>query len=191
EPGPQAELADEYWKLAEAEKVAPAKKNLYLRAKEWYEQAATSASGTVKANADKRVKSIEATLAKDEINLGERQPTNPGTAPQLSVKQQYEKAMSAGRTAGQKGKYQEAKESFEKALELVPNDAKAEFARKQAAYLMHMQNGQIAFQKGELKQAYQAFERALEELPEDVAAKLAKNRVKERYFMRDREREKN
>src|SRR5262249_60236 len=78
----QTETGDGWYALGEAEKSALAKKNLWLRAKYWYEQAQPMLAGFNKSKVDKRLKDIDALLPKEEPGTtGTASTTMPKTTP--------------------------------------------------------------------------------------------------------------
>jgi serine/threonine-protein kinase len=170
EPEQQLELANAYWDLGEGEGRNPfARKSLYAHAREWYEKALPGLPETAKGMVEKRLKIIEGTLTKDEITMTDKSPMP--SMPVTNPKQQlYDKYMLSARNYYQNSRYVEAAQQFNKALEVKPDDPKAQNGVRVSRYAQHLANGQAALAAREYNRAAREFERALELLPNDPSA---------------------
>jgi serine/threonine protein kinase len=172
------ELGNTYWDMAEAEKSLVPKKQLYIHAKDCYDKAQGELSGLSKTTVERRLKTIESMLAKDQIVLTDK-PTTPGT---LTPKpqQSYDKFMLAGQTAYQQGRFKDAVDAYTAALQARPEDARAQQYLRRAKYAMHMANGQTAIAQRDYRTARDEFVAALDEVPGDTAAMAALSQLRSR-----------
>jgi serine/threonine-protein kinase len=162
----QNELGDGWYALGQAQKSALAKKNLWLRAKFWYEQAAPSLAGADKTKAEKRVKEIEALLPKEAPDSTASTSPMPKTTP----KNEFDTLMQNGQALYRAGRYPEAAAAFNKALKLKPDNAKAQSGLKQAQYAEAIARGTMLANQGKLQEAASEFRKALDEVPNDPTA---------------------
>jgi tetratricopeptide (TPR) repeat protein len=162
----QNELGDGWYALGQAQKSALTKKNLWLRAKFWYEQAAPSLAGVDKTKADKRIKEIEALLPKEAPDSTASTSPMPKTTP----KNEFDTLMQNGQALYRAGRYPEAAAAFHKALKLKPDSAKAQSGLKQAQYAEAIARGTMLANQGKLQEAASEFRKALDEVPNDPTA---------------------
>ncbi|OAI55138.1 hypothetical protein AYO44_00030 [Planctomycetaceae bacterium SCGC AG-212-F19] len=171
----QLELGNTYWDLAETEKAAVPKKHLYAHAKDWYDKALGELTGIDKSTVERKLKTIESMLTKDQIVLGDK-PTTPGTTtPPPPKATPYDKAMQAGQYAYQQGRFGQAVDAYQTALQHKPDDTRAQQMLKRSKYAMHMQSGQVALSQRDFRQAVSEFDKALEEIPDDRTALAMRN----------------
>ncbi len=164
----QLELANGYFDLADSEKALVPKKQLLQHSKEWFDKALPNLSGLNKSNVERRLKTVEAMLAKEQIVLTDKTTTDTS-----STSSAYTKAMQAGLTAYQQTRFKDAIDAYSQALAIKPDDSRAQQALKRSRYALHMQTGQQAMSQREFRQAAQEFNKAMEEVPGDVTAQAA------------------
>ncbi len=169
ESADQVAIGDGWYELGEAEKSQVGRKNLWLRAKYWYDQALPGLSGFNKIKVDKRLKEIAALLPKEEA------PTTTATTPPApkTPKGEFDAAMQTGQSQYRSGRYTDAAETFKKAITLAPDTAssnRAQSALKQANYADALAKGTALANQGKFKEAADEFYKALEEAPNDPTA---------------------
>lgn len=98
--------------------------------------------------------------------------TKAQDARRAEVKADYDKAMTAGRTAMGEKNYDTASRSFASAEQLVPGDAAALAEKLSADFESHLRRGQDARTAHRPSEAISAFEAALRLKPNDEHAKM-------------------
>jgi serine/threonine-protein kinase len=169
EAADQMAIGDGWYALGEADKSPVAKKNLWLRAKFWYDQALPSLAGVNKAKVEKQLKEIETILPKEDTG-GSATAAATGTLPRLAPKNDFDIFLQNGQNYLRAGRYPNAADAFEKALKIKPDDAKAQAGLKQARYAEAMQHGIALGTQGNYLAAAGEFRKALEEIPGDTTA---------------------
>jgi serine/threonine-protein kinase len=151
EPAEHVELGDSWWDLGDKEPGA-AQRQLQLRARYWYDQAAPKLTGFTKTKVATRLKQLDAMPKYEPATKAEAVMPNPG---KIACKQ---------------ARYDAAIEAYGKAVEADPDDAKAAIALGQAKYLRHLVNGLSLMKAKRNADAAKEFYKAWQEKPDDAAA---------------------
>jgi tetratricopeptide (TPR) repeat protein len=185
----QLRIGDGWWKLGESA-TGVRKKQLWIRAKHWYDQVASQLQGFSKTRVEANLKEIDKLLPKEEATA-ERPSTTTVPGVVSPVKLAYDRQISAGLVAQRNGSFEKAVEAFREALRLMPGDPRATQYLRQARYLMHFNRATYLFNLRRYGDAIKEYEAALEAAPGDLRAQAglreAQGRDFRRRFNRDKE----
>jgi tetratricopeptide (TPR) repeat protein len=174
EPQAQMEVADAWWELAE-DAQGVARKELYLRAKFWYELALEKLGTLTKGRVERRLKELPRLLA-GEPPTPEKPPT------ELIPKETYERQLAMGQNFLRLQLFNKSIDAFGQALKYKPGDPTATVGLADARYGMHMANG-AAFMAGKkYGSAVDEFEAALKAKPNDTSATNALSQARFRLL---------
>src|SRR5262249_21237704 len=86
------------------------------------------------------------------------------------AKNDFDGFMQTGQALYRAGRYPDAAAAFKKAVDLKPDNQKAQAALKQSLYAEAMARGMMYANQGKLQDAASEFRKALEAMPSDPAA---------------------
>jgi serine/threonine protein kinase/tetratricopeptide (TPR) repeat protein len=172
DPIDQAAIGDAWYALGKVQKIQVAKRNIWLHARFWYEQALPGLTGPAKEEAEKRVKEIDAILPKDEpppVTTTTTTPT-PTPKPEPPPKTEGQLLAQSGQKFYKAGRYADAIDAYKKALALEPDNKEAKAGLRKATYALHMAQGQQYMSQRKFRDAADEFRQALEQFPNDPLA---------------------